>query len=150
MRRFWAISAILFPLAVVAAEAGSDSFSWDDSTVHKTRSFILQGAKAPQQITTAYMDKGREKFLLAPARSSVPDIVVEQTFDASEKEIDLGNVGQQILKVGEKGNDESVKNDDDGEDKENEGDDKKDDKDKKEDAGGGGGWDRLWDAPKLG
>ncbi len=161
MIRFFAILAILFPLAVVAAEAGSDSFSWSDSKVHKTRSFILKGPKAPQQHPTANAQLGKGLFPVAPAGSGAADIVVKKTGDGSEKEIDLRNVDWENTKGEDKRKDEKIKNSDDGEDKdkgekEDEGDDKKDDKkddkdkkDKKEDEGGGG-WDRLWDAPKLG
>jgi hypothetical protein len=158
MIRFLVISAILFPLAVGAAEAGSDSFSLSDCKVHKTRSFILKEAKASQQAPQANAQQGKGPFPVAPARSGAADIVVKKAEEGSEKEIDLRNVDWQTVKGNDKEKDENVKNGDEGEDKgdgDKEGedddkkDDKKDDKDKKEDEGGGG-WDRLWDAPKLG
>ncbi len=158
MLRLLVILAILFPPAVVAAEAGNNSSSRRDSTVHKTRSFILKGAEAPQQAPRVNAQQGKGLFPVAPAGSGAADIVVKKEGSGPEKEIDLRNVDWQSEKNGDKGKDENVKNGDEGEDKDNgdkedEGDDKKDDKKddkaKKEDEGGGG-WDRLWDAPKLG
>jgi hypothetical protein len=163
MRRFLAILAILLPLAVMAAQAGDNSQSRVDSQLRRG-ALPTKGLPAQDAVTRALFQKDRNaSFVIAHSAADSPG-KDSKTGNGSGPDLDLRDVDWDSIKVGKKGKTGkngkkgNIKNGDNGDekgngDKDENGEDEEGEKkgeDEKEKDEGGGGWDRLWDAAKLG
>jgi hypothetical protein len=159
MRRLCAIVLILLPLAVIAAQAGSNSFSmpdlqaqWADPRGQASTDFLADSTSSFQKGVGA-------PILVARSAADTPGKDVKSPENGSGSDLDLRYVDWDLVKAGAKGKSgngkAAVKNGDNGGngDKDENGGDDEDEKKgegEEEKDEGGGGWDRLWDAAKLG
>jgi hypothetical protein len=153
MRRFCAIAIILLPLAVMAAQAG-DNYLLHSDLQAQWGALPTKGSPAHDAGTNALLQKDRKgSFVVAHSAADSPGKDVKAD-NGSGPDLDLRDVDWDSMKAEKKGKTAKIGNgknvdkvdngDENGEDEEGE----KDDEDKKDE--GEGGWDRLWDAPKLG
>jgi hypothetical protein len=158
MRRLCAIVTILLPLAVMAAQAGSISFSVPDPQAHRAD---LRGQGTPNDFadsTSSFQLRGGAPTLVAHGAADSPGKGVKAPENGSASDLDLRYVDWDLVKKGTKGKNgngkAAVKNGDNGNgDKDENGEDEEGEKkseDEKDKDEKGGGWDRLWDAQKLG
>lgn len=159
MRRFLAILAILLPLAVMAAQAGSNPLTVKDPPADTGRLLSIGSPDTHRPDPQASFQEGHGPLLLAAMNGDPSGKDMKNPEKASALKPDLRYVDWDSVKGGKKaqsgkngkngngkngeGGDESGNGD---EDKNTSGDEEKDE-DKKDEEGG---WDRLWDAAKLG
>lgn len=161
MRRFLAILAILLPLAVMAAQAGSNSLSRVDSQVQRG-ALPTKDSPAQDAVANALFQKDRNaSFVIAHSAADSPG-KDSKAGNGSGPDLDLRYVDWDSIKAekkgksGKSGKNGNIKNGDNGaengngEEEGKNGEDEKDEENDKDEKDGGGGWDRLWDAPKLG
>jgi hypothetical protein len=164
MRLFLAILAILLPLAVMAAQAGSNSLSRVDSQI-QWGALPTKASPAQDAVANALFQKDRNaSFVIAHSAADSPG-KDSKAGNGSGPDLDLRDVDWDSIKAGKKGKsvkngkNGNIKNRDNGEENGNgeeegkNGEDEEGEKkgeDEKEKDEGGGGWDRLWDAAKLG
>jgi hypothetical protein len=163
MRRFFAILAILLPLAVMAAQASDNSLSRVDSQV-QWDALPTKASPAQDAVANALFQKDRNaSFVIAHSAADSPG-KDSKAGNGSGPDLDLRDVDWDSIKVGKKGKTRkigekgNIKNGDNGDekgngDKDENGEDEEGEKkgeDEKEKDEGGGGCDRLWDAAKLG
>jgi len=131
--------AILLPLGVMAAPAGNGSLSFPE--LESQRGVLSTTGSAPHQTLLQDLScKGQVAFLLA----------AEGAADAPGKSIGGPDNGggvkwEDVKEAGKEVGDE----DGNGDEEEANGEEEQEDKEGEEEEGGGG-WDRLWDAPRLG
>jgi hypothetical protein len=137
MKRCFVVLAIGFSLAVMAAQTGYCSVAGVALATKPWTDVQPVNASLSLPPTPAGLSlSGDGSFLLA-------------------KDVDLRDIDWGKVTDGENGNGESKdsvngdKNGDDDDEAEESGDEEKGEKEEAEDEGGGG-WDRLWDAPRLG
>jgi len=149
MKRFFTVLVILLPLAVMAAQAGGISPSGSDLQ-GRWDALAVKGLLAHYTVPTASFQEKREaSFVVAHSAPDSPGKAVKKDKGPSD-DLDLRDVDWDRVKAGKKVKNGNGKNGDNGE-KNGDGEDERDEKeDKDEKDEGGGGWDRLWDAPKLG
>jgi hypothetical protein len=149
MRRFCTIAIILLPLAVMAAQAG-DNYLLRSDLQAQWGALPTKGSPANNAGTNTLLQKDRNaSFVVAHSAADSPGKEAKAD-NGSGPVLDLRDVDWDSMKPGKKGKvvkNGIVKNGDNGEENgENEEDEEKSDDEKD----GGGGWDRLWDAPKAG
>jgi hypothetical protein len=156
MRRFLAITAILLPLAVLATQAGSNSLPRVDSQV-QWGALPTKASPAQDAVANAPFQKDRNaSFVIAHSAADSPG-KGSKAGNGSGPDVDLRDVDWDSMKAEKKGktakngngkNLAGVANGDKGDENGDDEEDEKDGEDKEDE--GEGGWDRLWDAPKLG
>jgi hypothetical protein len=157
MRRLYAIVMILLPLAAMAAQADSNSFSmpgpeaqWASLREQTPSDRLADSTSFPKRA-------GAPPILVARSTADTPSKDVKSPERGSGSDLDLRYVDWDLVKASAKvksGNGLAVKNgnnangdkDENGEDEE---DAKKGEEEVEKDEAGGGG-ERQWDAPKLG
>jgi hypothetical protein len=158
MRRLYAIVVILLPLAVIAAQAGSNSFSMPDSQPQWSG---LRGHGPSDHFAdsiSSFQRRAEAPILVAHGAADSPGKGAQAPEKGSASVLDLRYVDWDLVKAGTKGKSGNgtavIKNGDNGNgDKDENGEDEEDAKkgeDEKEKDEAGGGGERLWDAPKLG
>jgi len=152
MKRFFTVLVILLPLAVTAAQAGGISPSGSDLQA-RWDALAVKGLPAHYTVPTAsFQEKWEASFVVAHSAPDSPGKGVKKDKGPSD-DLDLREVDWDKVKAGNKVKNGDGKNGDNG-DKNGDGEDGEDEKDEKaekdENDEGGGGWDRLWDAPRLG
>ncbi len=139
MKRCFVVWVIVFALAGMTAQSGYCSVAGVESATKRWTDFQPMKVLLPLPLTLTDLSlPGYGSFLLA-------------------KEVDLREVDWEAVKNDKSGSHEgkatvSENSNDDGDDEvEETGDEEQDENgDKDEEEEEGGGWDRLWDAPKLG
>jgi hypothetical protein len=152
MRRLCAIVTILLPLAVMAAQADGNSFSVPDPQARYTGIGVQATPDRFLDSIPSFQKSPGTPMVVAHGAADSPGKDVKGPENGAGSDLDLRYVDWDKVKPGAKGKHGSVKNGDNGDKDENvegEEDEKKGD-DEKEKNEGGGGWDRLWDTPKLG
>ena len=140
------VLVILLPLGVMAAPAGHISLSIPVLSAQWS-ALPVNSSPASQAVHQCFLKDRVPTLILAHSAADSPG----KSEGGPDDDIDLREVDWDKVKAGKKGKD--VKNGDDkdnGDKDEENGDDEKDDKKDDEEKGEGGGWDRLWDCPKLG
>jgi hypothetical protein len=136
MKRCFVVLAIVFSLAVMAAQPGYGSLTRTGlAGMHGTGVLPIKALGPIPYTTSIALPEGRGSFLVA-------------------EDIDLRDVDWDKVKVGKNGggdgkdsvNGDKGGNGDDGEDDEKD----EETQGEKEEEEEGGGWDRTWDAPRLG
>ncbi len=160
MKKLFAIVTISFPIMVIAAAlAISDPIYIPDSSPRQ----VGMQPETTFDLFSSFvhiLQKSRGLFVaMASEGTDSSDKLVKKPNNEGGSDLDLRYVDWDLVKEGKKAKGDNgntaVKNGnngDNGEKNENgeeEGDDKKDGEEKEKD-GEGGGWDRLWDASKLG
>jgi hypothetical protein len=152
MKGFFTVLVVLLPLAVMAAHA--------DQTPSLVPDVQTQwGAKSPSgspiHLTFPQAVFHRERassFAVAHSAADSPGKAIDKAGGASG-DLDLREVDWDKVKADKKAKNGNGKNGDNG-DKNGDEEDEADEEDKKdgedEEEKGAEGWDRLWDAPKLG
>jgi hypothetical protein len=128
MKRFFTVLVILLTLAVIAAHAGSNSFSGPDLLTQRGAQPV-KGSAAHQALPEASFQKERGPSLVV-GDSAADFLSTEMKEPDNEPDSQVDGTG------------EDEKNGEDEKKEKTDGDAEKD--------GGSGGWDRLWDAPRLG
>jgi hypothetical protein len=147
----------------MAAQAGDNSKSQADSQVRRG-ALPTKGLPAQGTVTNALFQKDRNaSFVIAHSAADSPG-KDSKAGNGSGPDLDLRDVDWDSTKAGNRGKTAkngkkgNIKNGDNGDEKANgdkdengendEGEEKGEDEKEKDE--GGGGWDRLWDAAKLG
>jgi hypothetical protein len=138
MKVFLAIVMILVPWGVMVTPAGSVSLFLPDLQAQWS-ALPLNGFQASQAFPRTFLKDLGPALVVA---HSAADALGKSEGESGE-EIDLRDVDWDKVKAGKKV--AEIKNGN-GENDEEEADEEKEDEEKDE----GGGWDRLWDCPKLG
>ena len=159
MRRFLAILAILLPLAVMAAQAGSNPLTVKDPQADTGRLLSIESPDAHRPDPHASFQEGHGPLLLAAMNGDPSGKNMKNPEKGPALKLDLRYVdwdsvkGGKNAKSGKNGKNGNGKNGEGGdengngdEDKNTNGDVEKDEGKKDEE----GGWDGLWDAAKLG
>lgn len=145
MRKCHPILAILLPLAVMAAQAGTSLFSVPDLLAQSGGLSAKGSPSDPADSDRSFQKNLGASIFMAHSGADWPDKPVKKTGNGSDQDsMKSGTAGKAKDVKNDDSEEESDSVDDEGEEGENE-EDEEDDKDKD-----GGGWDRLWDAPKLG
>jgi hypothetical protein len=149
MKLWLSVLAILLPLGVMAAPAAHGSLSISDLDA-QWKAMPVMGSSFDQPLVPALFPRGAEPFLLASEGAADKP---GKSIGGPEEEVDLREVDWDKLKAGKKGEADKTEVGNGGEAGEGGEEGEEDEVELNKEGGeeeGEGGWDRLWDAPKLG
>ncbi len=159
MKRYLLMMLAMTPLAVLAAQADVDQLFVNEWQI-KRGAVSAEVSRAYDPALNVFFQKNQEAFfLLAHSAAKKPDMAMKPGNESgrepdfrgmdSDDTSDDGEVQMAQNGNGNNGDDGEENGNGDKED-ENGDDDKGDEEEEDKEDKGEGGWDRLWDAPKLG
>lgn len=147
MKRSLFMMLVFISFAVGATQGEDNNLSWSDPQVKRTLMQVKYSPAADAASSVFFQNDRERSFGLANTSAVRPDKVIKPD-NESFPNIDLRYVDRDTMntkktvKIVKQGDDEDENGDG------NKGDENGDDEDKKDE--GKSGWDRIWDAPKLG